>query len=293
MLGRVGSSTQHPIGSDLVASAFPGPAARAALGTYNFAGDIGKMAFPAGASLLLLYLSWRETALVVGAIGIVAALALPLVLPSVQQLHHASREAPEVKHKATEKSIARGFPILLAIGIADSATRMSFMTFLPFILAAKGASLTTTGLALTLTFAGGAVGKLACGFLGARFGMTRTVVVTKAATAMLIITLLALPLFAVLVTLPLLGTMLNGTSSAIYGSVPEFAAPKDRARTFGIFYTATIGSGAVAPVFFGFLSDHVGLSPMIVGIAVTALVTLPLALWLRYLAKLNQDRFAS
>ena len=57
----------------------------------------------------------------------------------------------------------KGFRTLLAIGIADSATRMAFMTFLPFVLAAKGASLTTMGLALTLTFAGGAFGKLACG----------------------------------------------------------------------------------------------------------------------------------
>jgi MFS family permease len=230
---------------------------------------------------------------VVGAIGIVAAIVVPLVLTSVQRSAHASQEAPEVKPEVAVKQGARGFPILLAIGIADSATRMGFMTFLPFILATKGASLTTSGLALTLTFAGGAFGKLACGLLGARFGVTWTVVVTKAAAAMLIMTLLALPLIAVLVILPLLGTMLNGTSSAIYGSVPEFTTPKDRARTFGIFYTATIGSGAIAPVFFGFLSDHVGLSPMIVGIAATALVTLPLALLLSYLAKIDKDRFAS
>jgi hypothetical protein len=40
-VGGIGSSTQHPIGSDLVASAFPGVASRPALGTYNFAGDVG------------------------------------------------------------------------------------------------------------------------------------------------------------------------------------------------------------------------------------------------------------
>lgn len=288
MLGGLGSSTQHPVASDLVASAFPGSTARAALGTYNFAGDIGKMAFPAGASLLLLYLSWRETAVAVGMIGILAGLALVLILPSAQRLHQTSHETPEITSRATAQRRRRGFPILLAIGIADSATRMGFMTFLPFILAAKGASLTTSGLALTLTFAGGAVGKLACGFLGARFGVTRTVLITKAATAILIIAALVLPLLAVLLILPLLGTMLNGTSSAVYGSVPEFAIPKDRSRIFGIFYTATIGSGAVAPVLFGFLSDHVGLSSMTIGIAGTALVTLPLALWLSVLAEIDE-----
>ena len=53
----------------------------------------------------------------------------------------------------------------------DSATRMGFLTFLPFILIAKGASLPTVGLALTLVFAGGAAGKLVCAFIGARIGV--------------------------------------------------------------------------------------------------------------------------
>lgn len=285
MLGGLGSSTQHPIGSDLVASAFPGSSARPALGTYNFAGDIGKVIFPAGASLLLVYLSWRHTAIAVGAIGIAAAVALVLILPSAQMPRDPGNKTPKMEHKASRKGRAKGFSVLLAIGIADSATRMGFMTFLPFILAAKGASLTASGMALSLTFAGGAFGKLSCGFLAARLGVTRTVIITKAATAVLIMILLALPPVGILVILPLLGMMLNGTSSAVYGSVPDFAAPEERARTFGIFYTATIGAGAIAPVFFGLLSDHVGLSPMMVGIAGTALVTLPLAVLLSAIAR--------
>ena len=46
VLGGLGSSTQHPIASSLVASAYAGPRSRGALGTYNFAGDLGKMALP-------------------------------------------------------------------------------------------------------------------------------------------------------------------------------------------------------------------------------------------------------
>jgi MFS family permease len=293
MLGGLGSSTQHPIGSDLVASAFPGSAARPALGTYNFAGDIGKVIFPACASLLLVYLSWRHTAIVVGAIGIAAALTLPLILPFAQPIRDPVDEKPKTEPKACRKGRAKGFPLLLAIGVTDSATRMGFMTFLPFVLAAKGASLTACGMALSLTFAGGAFGKLSCGFLAARFGVTPTVIVTKAASAILIMIVLALPPVGILVVLPLLGMMLNGTSSAIYGSVPDFASPEERARTFGIFYTATIGAGAIAPVFFGLLSDQVGLSPMMVGIAGTALVTLPLAIFLNLIARPHQRVAAS
>lgn len=279
VLGGLGSSTQHPIGSDLVAGAFPGNAARPALGTYNFAGDIGKMAFPAAASLLLLFLPWRATAICIGMLGIAAGAAVLLVLSCRQAPPAAARaDAPEQGARTSAPGdLATGFRILLSIGMADSATRMGFMTFLPFVLAGKGASLAITGLALTLTFAGGAFGKLAFGFLGARLGVTRTIIVTKLATAVLIIAVTALPATAILVLLPLIGTMLNGTSSVIYGSVPEYVAPERTAHAFGVFYTATIGAGALAPVGFGFVSDAIGLHAMMCGIALTALVTLPLA----------------
>ena len=42
-VGGLGASTQHPLGSSLIAHAFAGPRSLKALGTYNFAGDIGKM----------------------------------------------------------------------------------------------------------------------------------------------------------------------------------------------------------------------------------------------------------
>ena len=44
---------------------------------------------------------------------------------------------------------------------------MGFLLFLPFLLKAKGSSLTTVGLALSLIFIGGPFGKADCGWLGA------------------------------------------------------------------------------------------------------------------------------
>ena len=47
VVGGLGASTQHPLASALVARAFEGARSLKALGTYNFAGDIGKMTLPA------------------------------------------------------------------------------------------------------------------------------------------------------------------------------------------------------------------------------------------------------
>jgi predicted MFS family arabinose efflux permease len=81
--------------------------------------------------------------------------------------------------------------------------------------------------------------------------------------------------------LPVIGIALNGTSSVLYGSVPELVTPEKRAHAFGIFYTGTIGSGALAPALYGLLGDALGVSMTLVAIAAICLLTLPLAMVLK------------
>ena len=196
-----------------------------ALGTYNFAGDIGKMSVPAAASLLLVLLPWQPVLAILGLVGLVAAAAIFWLAPRLAGRGHRREEAPQTKAAAGGGS-RFGFPVLLSIGMIDSATRMGFLIFLPFVLIAKGASLPTVGLALTLVFAGGAAGKLVCAFIGARIGVIATVCLTEGLTTAGILALLPLPLEAALVVLPVIGIMLNGTSSVLYGSVPELVEPE-------------------------------------------------------------------
>ena len=279
-VGGLGASTQHPLGSSLIAQAFAGARSRTALGTYNFAGDIGKMSVPALASLLLLILPWRQALIVLGSLGVIAAIAIFVLMPRLD-----AAPAPVKKDDRNALPVGRlhalGFPLLLSVGVIDSATRMAFLTFLPFVLTAKGASVQTVGLSLTLVFAGGAAGKLVCAFIGARIGTIATVWLTETVTALGIIALLPLPLEAAMLLLPVVGVALNGTSSVLYGSVPDLVAPEKRTRAFGIFYTGTIGAGAVSPALYGLLGDAVGVPSALVAVAAIVLVTLPLTLMLR------------
>jgi FSR family fosmidomycin resistance protein-like MFS transporter len=154
---------------------------------------------------------------------------------------------------------------------------MGLLTFLPFLLKAKGASLPTVGVALALVFLGGAAGKFVCGWLGARAGVLLTVLATEGGTAACIVGVLVLPLVPLFVLLPALGVMLNGTSSVLYGTVPDLT-PADRAeRAFALFYTGTIGSGAISPVLYGVLGDRVGADWATAATAMVALAILPLA----------------
>jgi FSR family fosmidomycin resistance protein-like MFS transporter len=80
-LSGLGSSTQHPLASSLVARAFAGPRSLKALGTYNFIGDVGKMTVPLAGALLLTLVSWRSTVVIIGACGIGAAVAIAMLMP--------------------------------------------------------------------------------------------------------------------------------------------------------------------------------------------------------------------
>jgi len=130
-------------------------------------------------------------------------------------------------------------------------------------------------------FAGGAAGKLVCAFIGARIGAIATVWLTEGATAVVILALLPLPLAPALALLPIAGIALNGTSSVVYGSVPDLVAPERRARAFAVFYTATIGTGAVAPPLFGLIGDALDVPTALTVVAAVVLLTLPLSLVLR------------
>jgi FSR family fosmidomycin resistance protein-like MFS transporter len=199
---------------------------------------------------------------------------IALFMPAIDRDQKDKNEIKALKQREEH----RGFALLFAISVLDTAARMGLLTFLPFILKAKGATLPTVGLALSLVFIGGAAGKFACGWLGSRIGMLWTVLLTEGGTAIAILLVLFLPLHLAIIVLPVLGIMLNGTSSVLYGTVPELTAADQAERFFAVFYTGTIGSGALAPVLYGMLGDAVGVSWATVATAVTALATLPLAI---------------
>ncbi len=269
-LSGAGSSTQHPIASAAVSRAY-GAASRGPLGTYNFAGDLGKAAIPALTSLLLTVLPWRHALWTLAVLGLAVAVAVALLMPPIAR-PRAGEVAKEIKGRGRG-----GFPILFAIGVLDTGVRMGLLMFLPFILKEKGASLPMVGLALALVFLGGAAGKFACGWLGARIGVLATVLATEGGTAACILAVLFLPLAPALVLLPLLGVMLNGTSSVLYGTVPDLAPPDRTERAFALFYTGTIGSGAVSPILYGLLGDRIGADWAVAATAIVALSILPLA----------------
>jgi FSR family fosmidomycin resistance protein-like MFS transporter len=288
-LAGAGGSTQHPLASAAVSKAY-GQRARGPLGTYNFAGDIGKATLPPAATLLLKLTDWHATLWILAGVGIGTAFLIRWLLPA--GTGSSASQAP--RSSAGTGSGKGGFGLLFSIGVLDSAVRMAFLLFLPFLLQAKGATLTTVGLALSLVFVGGAFGKAICAWLGTRLGITWTVIMTESGTAAAILAVLALPLGPAVMVLPLLGVMLNGTSSVLYGTVPELVPGSRAERAFALFYTGTLGSSALAPILYGQLGDLTGPNWAATAAAATAIIIVPLMLLLApRLQYTNGERLAT
>jgi MFS transporter, FSR family, fosmidomycin resistance protein len=272
VVAGIGSSIQHPRGSMLVTDIY-GKASRRPLGIYNFSGDLGKAVLPALVAVLLPVLAWRPVLGLMAVLGIALGLALVSLVPT----------APITRSGKEAAAVGRGrggFGILTTIGALDTATRMGYLLFLPFLIHGRGGGSPTVGLALALLFIGGAFGKATGGWLGERLGVIGSIMVTEAATALLIVATLFTSLTPTLVLLPLLGIVLNGTSSVLYGTVPELS-DGDTGRAFAIFYTSVIGSGGIAPILYGVVADHSNQTIGVLASAATAVLIVPLVLALK------------
>jgi MFS family permease len=285
LLSGLGSGVQHPLSSSLVAHAYETGPRRAALGTYNFAGDLGKIAVPAAVALLAAGVGWRTASAVYALFGLAGAVLVALVLgwlraggPDVQVSGSAIDAGGRGGWGIRD---LRGFQALAAVGMVDTATRTAVLTFLPFLLLERGVTVAGVGGALAVLFAGGAAGKFVCGFVAERVGIVRTVVLTELATALGIAAVALGSLSVALAALLPLGIALNGTSSALYATVADLVRPERRARAYGLYYTLVVGASAAAPLVYGALGDAIGVPATLLVTSVVVLLTLPLCSVLR------------
>ena len=276
----LGSSVQHPLASTLVSRTHRGDRVRPALGVYNFAGDAGKAIVPALLAIGIGLVGWRTSSATCGIAMAVVALGVHL---SLQRFVSGETQAapPAAAPGGWGISNRRDFALLSVIAVIDASARSGFLLLAPFLMVEKGLPVERVGFAIMLIFAGGAAGKLACGFIAERLGTVRTIAVTEVATALGIAAAVFAPMDVLWVLLAPIGVVLNGTSSALYAAAGELAHGARQARAFGLFYTVTTAASAAAPLIAGVLGDAMDLTLSAVVVAMWAAAAAPVALALR------------
>jgi MFS transporter, FSR family, fosmidomycin resistance protein len=287
-----GAAFQHSLCSALIARSFDSLSRRSALGAYNSSGDIGKLTFTGILSLLLgVGVYWQ--ALVVG-YAVVAIVVAVLIWHLLAKAHTAATDAVTpvaqealgwgIKHRA-------GFTVLAIIVFLDIAVQDGFFVFVTFVMLDKGVSTGLAASAVVLTLIGGVLGKFALGRISMRFGIVATLIATQCLTAIGIAVLWAAPAAYVLAVLPLLGIVLQGSSTMTYGAVSELVSNERQSRGFAAIYTMANGASIVGPISFGLIGDQLGLSAALIGMGIVVLATVPLAFALGYaLRQLNTQK---
>jgi len=280
-----GAAFQHALSSSIISNTFQGDGSRTALGAYNSAGDVGKLAFAAFYSLAIgAGIAWQGVVTGFGLIAVLGSVALWFVLKHLQV---GARPSPESKAQAAAGSSgwgirdAGGFSALVAIVFLDIAVQSGFLTFLAFLMLEKQVPVGLAAFAVVLTLAGGIFGKVGCGFLADRVGVRSSLIIVQSLTAAGIVAVLLSPTLLAYVLLPVLGIVLQGSSSITYATVSDLVHADKRSRGFAAIYTVASAASIAGPIVFGVVGDRFGLAPAMLSMAGLILLTLPLSALLR------------
>lgn len=277
-LAGAGAAFQHALASSVISAAFEGRGRRLALGTYNSSGDVGKLAITGLFTLVVgLGVAWQGLVAGLGALTLLAAFATYVVLRKVR-----AGAAPQHTKAGEVDTPIRGwglknptaFGALTGMVFFDSAVQAGFLTFLAFLMIEKEVPASLGAFAVVLTLTGGVFGKFVCGFLAARLGMIRSLVLIECLTAVGIVALLVLPTLAAYCVLPLVGVVLQGSSTITYGTVGDLVDDARRPRGFGLIYTTASITATLAPLGFGVIADRFGLTTMMLTMACATLLPL-------------------
>ncbi len=96
----------------------------------------------------------------------------------------------------------------------------------------------------------------------------------------IVATVLAPPLVAFCL-LPLLGMVLQGSSTITYGAVGDLVLPHRYTRGFALIYSTSAIAAAVAPITFGFIADRADVGVAMLAMAAVVLIPIPLSALLR------------
>jgi FSR family fosmidomycin resistance protein-like MFS transporter len=272
-----GGSVQHPVASSFISREYDGRQRGSALGILNFAGDLGKFTVPALFAVSLALYGWRQSLFYLGAVSLLFALVFWYTLRHRDHRVRATRRTAAPVTKGWGILHPGTFASLLGMGVLDASVRNTLLTFVPFLLVEKGVTEASASLMLTVIFAGGATGKLGCGLLADRLGITRMIVVTECLTGAFVLLMLPTSRMLLLPLLFLLGFFLNGTSSVLLDGVADLFDSSKRSRGYGLYFTIYLGSGALGPIIYGLVGDVLGLHSVFVVMAAASLAIVPVA----------------
>lgn len=287
----VGTACHHAPATALIAGSHDATTRGQALGLYNAAGDVGKLALTGGVSLAVgAGLVWQQVTLAYVVLAVAAAVAVTLFgVRGAARGGTPDREARAATSLAPATVPARGWGILdkpafgavLLITSLDTIVQTAVMLFLAFLMLAKGVPLGLATAATVILLTGGTFGKAACGYLADRLGTARAFTVVQLATAAGLFGLVFAPAWVAFALLAPLGAVVQGSSTVTYGLAADLIHPDRMARGYALLYATGTAAAAAGPLVLGLLADAAGIDAAFHAMALVTLLTIPPIMFLR------------
>ena len=252
LIGGIGGGAQHPLATNLVSRSYDKQNQSTAIGTVNFAGDIGKILAPLCGTFILMTVGWRKGLKFTG-IGTLILLACYSLSVFSNFKHFTPKNTSNKSHNIYKPSLP--FLILCCALFIDSGIRTSAITFIPFALKSIHVGTEYVLFLLTILLVGGAIGKILCGWLNERYSFISIVLFTKGIAALIFFIFIFAENVPLVPLMLILGFGLNGTSSILYGQVGKTVSISSRSSSYAYLYTIGEIGSSVFPFLIGILSD--------------------------------------
>jgi FSR family fosmidomycin resistance protein-like MFS transporter len=264
--GGLGVAAFHPEGAKFAAYA-SGLKRASGMSYFNIGGNTG---YALGAFVTGQLVVW------LGLIGGLLAM-VPVVAASIVLARQLRRLAGLARDRGSSPAVPdgedrRGAMALLGAVIAlRSVTWFTLLAFVPLWIVSKGHSKADGGRVLFLMLLAGALGTLLLGPVADRFGLRRTLVVTQAALAPLVLVFVFVGGAAGLVALMLVGVCVVGTFGVTM-VLSQLYLPRHVGMASGLAVGLAMGIGGVAAVVLGAVADTIDLRTALVISAAAPLV---------------------
>lgn len=220
---------------------------------FNIGGNTGYALGAIVTTPLVVWLGLRGGLLAVVPV-LLASVALSRVLPYLRELHPERRASVAPRGDDRRRAMA----LLGAVIALRSVAWFALLTFVPLWIVSLGHSKADGNRLLSLMLVAGAVGTLVLGPVADRVGFRRTLLVTQAALAPLILAFVYVGGVVGAVALVLVGMCVVGTFGVTM-VLSQLYLPRHVGMASGLSIGLAMGIGGVAAVVLGAVADAVDL----------------------------------
>ncbi len=271
----LGIAAYHPEGAKNAVFA-SGRKRASGMSLFNIGGNVGYALGPIIVTPLVLWLGLGAGGLLASIPILLGALALCVALPYLGRLRAQGRKTGAARGGNDD---VRAMTILGGVIVLRSVAWFGLLTFLPLWVVSLGNSEADGNRLLSLMLLSGAIGTLLLGPLGDRFGIRRTLLVTQAMLAPLILVFVFAGGVVGAIAVMTVGICVVG-SFGLTMVLSQMYLPRHVGLASGLSIGLAMGLGGIAAVALGGIADAVDLQTALVCSAVAPVLGVVLCCFL-------------